>query len=304
MGEITAISWTDHTFSPFWGCTRVSPACGLPVPGHEDEEHGTCYAETLSNRWGFKIWGQDVGRRTFGEKHWAEPLKWNRAAEKAGKPALVFCGSMCDVMEDRRDLDQERAKLWPLIIRTPWLRWMLTTKRPQNFKRLLPGHWCEFPPDNVWAIVTVETNDYLWRIDYILEIPFAVHAVSCEPLLGEVRLPDAFLARGKRAWVIGGAESGTGARPTNPDWPRSLMAQSVDARVPFHWKQNGEWIEFGQSGLVEFPPKCRTVEVQQTSVPEQCPTITMCRVGKKAAGHLLDGREWLQFPDGYGEKPR
>ena len=95
MGSNSEISWTDHTFNPFWGCTKVSPACDR------------CYAETFSKRVGysetgskFPIWGKDAKRRFFGAEHWEEPLKWNGAAEKEGVRKRVFCGSMCDVMEE------------------------------------------------------------------------------------------------------------------------------------------------------------------------------------------------------------
>src|SRR5579883_1236835 len=103
MGEHSKIEWTTHTFNIVWGCTKVSPAC----------DH--CYAETFAKRVGFRIWGKDAERRTFGDEHWAQPLKWNRRAEQRGVRERVFCGSMCDVMEDRRDLDPWREKLYGII---------------------------------------------------------------------------------------------------------------------------------------------------------------------------------------------
>ena len=99
MGETTAIGWTDHTFNPWWGCERVSPGC----------QH--CYAERFAKRTGNDVWGRTAPRRFFGPKHWAEPERWNAAALRDGLPAFVFCASMADVFEDRRDLDGE--------IRTP-----------------------------------------------------------------------------------------------------------------------------------------------------------------------------------------
>src|ERR1700690_1736737 len=103
MGEHSDIEWTTHTFNPWWGCARVSPAC----------EH--CYAETLSNRFAKNIWGIHADRRFFGAARWGEPSKWNRKAAKAGERHRVFCGSMCDIFEDRRDLDVHRGRLWKLI---------------------------------------------------------------------------------------------------------------------------------------------------------------------------------------------
>src|SRR5262245_42917072 len=115
MGHQSSIEWTDHTFNPWWGCTKVSPGCTY------------CYAETLSTRYGHTIWGPRAERRLFGDKHWQEPLKWNNTAEQIGKPARVFCASMADVFEDNHTLDLERERLWLLIGETPWLHWQLLT---------------------------------------------------------------------------------------------------------------------------------------------------------------------------------
>ena len=93
MGKDSKIAWTDHTFNCWWGCVPVSPGCA------------NCYAATLAKRTGNDCFGKDAKRRTFGPKHWTDPIVWNRAAEAAGKRASVFCGSMCDVFEDRNDLE-------------------------------------------------------------------------------------------------------------------------------------------------------------------------------------------------------
>ena len=85
MGENSAIGWTDHTFNPWWGCSRVSAACQ------------NCYAETFAKRTGHNVWGNKNGRRELSDSHWRQPLKWNNAAAKAGQPAFVFCASMADV---------------------------------------------------------------------------------------------------------------------------------------------------------------------------------------------------------------
>ena len=92
MGQDTAIAWTDHTFNPWWGCERVSPGC----------QH--CYAETFAKRTGNAVWGKNADRRFFGDKHWNEPRKWDRAAAEAGRPALVFCpGPSHPTGEERTD---------------------------------------------------------------------------------------------------------------------------------------------------------------------------------------------------------
>lgn len=145
MSEHSSIEWTDHTFNPWWGCARVSPAC----------EH--CYAETFSKRLGQKIWGVRAERRFFGDPHWREPLKWDRRAAKIGERHRVFCGSMCDIFEDRRDLDVHRERLWRLMAETPNLDWLLLTKRPENVALMAP--WREPWPFNVWLGTTVEDQN-------------------------------------------------------------------------------------------------------------------------------------------------
>lgn len=138
MGEQTEISWTDHSFNPWWGCTRVSPGC----------QH--CYAEAFSKRTGNDVWGKDNDRRFFGDKHWAEPIRWNARAEITARRERVFCASMADVFEDRRDLDAPRQRLWELIVATPMLDWHAPFDWPSVLhplmRRVLPRHafvsWC------------------------------------------------------------------------------------------------------------------------------------------------------------------
>lgn len=198
MGEKTGIAWTDATFNPWWGCAVVSPGC----------EH--CYAETWSTRMGHDLWGPKGARRMFGDKHWAEPERWNRAAAKAGERRRVFCGSMCDWAEDRPDLVEPRARLFALIERTPWLDWLLLTKRIDSAARLLPWAPREIPADrprpatwagwglpwaNVWVGTTVEDGRRAReRIPVLEGIPAAVRFLSMEPLLEEVDL-DPYLWR-------------------------------------------------------------------------------------------------------------
>lgn len=109
MGKNSKIEWTHHTWNPWWGCVKVSQGC----------EH--CYAETFAKRTGHSIWGpaKTTQRRTFGDKHWAEPLKWDADAAKAGERHRVFCASMADVFEDHPQLHAERPRLWSLIAQTP-----------------------------------------------------------------------------------------------------------------------------------------------------------------------------------------
>jgi protein gp37 len=234
MGSNSSIEWTHHTFNTHWGCTKVSPACD------------NCYAEAFSKRVGFSdtgskfpIWGKDAERRFFGDKHWAEPLKWNRAAEKAGERKRVFCGSMCDVMEDREDLFAPRRRLYNLIEATPHLDWLLLTKRPQNFRRFLPNEWLADPRPNVWGMTTVEGSSYRWRASALAETPFVVRGLSCEPLLEDINLRQ-LLYTGLIHVVIAGAESGHGARRMDLNWVRSLRNQCGAAGAAFFFKQDAD----------------------------------------------------------------
>lgn len=109
MAKDSGIEWTHHTFNPWWGCVKLSPAC----------RH--CYAESWARRVGMDLWGGDAPRRFFSENHWREPLRWNLEAERLNVRARVFCASMADVFEPRIDLDPWRKKLWHLIEKTPHL---------------------------------------------------------------------------------------------------------------------------------------------------------------------------------------
>jgi protein gp37 len=223
MGADTKIQWTHHTFNPWWGCTEVSPAC----------DH--CYAKAFAHRLGMGLWGKGANRRFFGDKHWNEPLKWNRVALKAGERHRVFCASMADVFEDRDDLKPHRERLWNLIENTPSLDWLLLTKRPSNIARFT-GHGFG-PPMNVWFGTTVEDRrNGIPRIDVLRKLPYQrIRFLSIEPLiedLGDVDL------RGID-WVILGGESGHGARPFEAAWVRKLIIQARSAGAAPFVKQFG-----------------------------------------------------------------
>ena len=145
MGKNSRIEWTDHTFNPWWGCTKVSEACK------------NCYAEAWSKRVGQKVWGPKAERRFFGDRHWLEPVKWNADALAAKTRRRVFCASMADVFEERDSLNVWRSKLWELIEATPQLDWLLLTKRPEFVAGLT--RWGDSWPRNVWLGTTVENQD-------------------------------------------------------------------------------------------------------------------------------------------------
>lgn len=178
MGRHTTIEWTDRTFNPWQGCRRVSPGC----------EH--CYAEARDVRFdGGKHWGPRGERRVTSAANWRQPIQWNREAKAIGVRDRVFCASLADVFEDRRDLDEPRALLWGVILATPHLDWLLLTKRPQNVRGMVPSAWRDAWPRNVWIGTTVEDQKRAdERIPVLLTIPAPVRFLSMEPLLERVDL--------------------------------------------------------------------------------------------------------------------
>lgn len=346
MAENSKIEWTHHTFNPWMGCTKVSPACK------------NCYAEReFDHHYGKVSWGPNGTRVLTSEAYWKKPLKWNREAESSGIRARVFCASLADVFEDwdgpilnskgerlwidtasaawlfaskedseRSELARQkgvaagtmndvRKRLFALIDATPNLDWLLLTKRPENIEKMWPA--IGFPESgvtgtlgrhlhlaNVWLGTSVENQEYAdKRIPELLKCRdlSPVLFLSCEPLLGPVDLqniqvaaeggglgPDQLsddlydalegeVCSGETGcvtregqptvdWVIAGGESGPEARPTDPEWVRSLRDQCQAAGVPFLFKQWGECDENSQ------------------------------RVGKSRAGRMLDGVLHDEFP--------
>lgn len=182
MGDETKIQWTDHTFNPWLGCEKVSAGC----------KH--CYAENdtpvrVHRGKGLELWGGDAARVVTGADNWKKPARWNREAQAEGRRHRVFCASLADVFEDRRDLDAPRARLFALIEQTPWLDWQLVTKRPEDMVRFAPASWAKAWPLNVWAGTTVEDQPAAdKRIPHLRRVPAVVRFLSMEPLLGAVDL--------------------------------------------------------------------------------------------------------------------
>jgi protein gp37 len=223
MGKNSGISWTDHTFNPWWGCVKVSAGC----------EH--CYAETQANRFAPNLWGPGSDRRMFSNAHWNEPYIWNKEA-KLGGPAKVFSGSMCDVFERHPALIETRVRLFRMMELTPYLRWLLLTKRPENIREMVPIHWLtEGFPSTVWIGTTVEKQEYISRLGYFNGL-MAHKFVSVEPMIGPVKILPFFH---QIDWVIVGGESGKHCRPMNIDWALSLKEECHIGKVPFFFKQIG-----------------------------------------------------------------
>lgn len=276
MAQNSSIEWTDHTFNPWWGCTKVSPAC----------RH--CYAETWSKRVGQKVWGPRAPRRLFGKEHWLAPIRWDAEAARSRKRRRVFCASMADVFEGRAELAVEREKLWELIEMTPNLDWLLLTKRPHNILRFAP--WADWPA-NVWVGTTVENQHWAEeRLPHLLAIPARRRFLSSEPLLGPIDLRPWISSLPKKLypidWVIAGGESGAHARPMLPSWARDLRDQCDAADIPFHFKQWGHWA-----------PASRSSELVEEFWDEvEGKMIRMEPRGKKSAGRFLDGKTWNEIP--------
>lgn len=287
MSTSTRIEWTDHTFNPWWGCSRVSPACRF------------CYADGVATRWGHELWRRKGPRRMLSESSWRNPLKWNRAAESAGQPAKVFCASMADVFEIHplaeinAQLDVARARLWSLTEQTPWLIWQLLTKRPENVATLTP--WEKEWPANLWLGTSVEDNRRATeRLPILLDTKAQTRFLSCEPLLEDLDLSPWLTTSTRRRpeWVIAGGESGSQARPMHPDWAHSLRDQCQDADIPFFFKQWGAWVPAGQ-GIGQFRPPERLIGPPMDEMGHR---QIVRRVGKGQAGRELDGQTWDEFP--------
>lgn len=326
MSDKTGIEWADHSFNPWWGCSRVSPACRF------------CYADRDAQRYGRQLWRRHGERWMLSEKNWARPLKWDRDAAKAGVPAKVFCASMADVFEDHPDVAEPRERLWSLIEDTPSLIWQLLTKRPENIARMVPwGKDGREWPANVWMGTSVESQPWAQRrIPVLIESARAARVLflSCEPMVGPVDLsqwllpeapgcncgvgPSGYYGMHERHcglepplidWIVCGGESGPKARPMHPGWARSLRDQCAMAGVPYFFKQFGEW---GPRPGGDWPlgdawrnPKrhCWVNPADGRAKPfgeftgtDDLEWARMFRVGKKAAGRALDGREWSEFP--------
>lgn len=284
MGKTTEIAWCDSTFNPWLGCSRISPGC----------QH--CYAETLMDtRWGRVQWGPTGTRSVTGAAYWKKPRAWNTEVKRTGVRRKVFCGSLCDWLEDRHDTNAWRISLLELIELTPNLDWLMLTKRPENAVRLIQqaaGRSVESFFDrnpHVWFGVSVEDQRRAdERIPHLLSIPASVRFLSMEPLLGPVDLSgrtvnsvwiDQEFAKADHLlseivddegwpihWVILGGESGPGARPMDPDWARSIRDQCKAAGVPFFMKQMGG-VRNKRGALALLPEDLRIRQLPRIGVP-------------------------------------
>ncbi|WP_082552384.1 DUF5131 family protein [Methylobacterium sp. Leaf456] len=299
MAETTKIEWADRMWSPWIGCTKVSPACD------------GCYAEHLMDtRMGRVQWGPHGERSRTSKSYWRQPLAWNREAQAAGRTISVF-PSLCDPFDNRPD-PGIRREWFDLMRDTPSLLWLLLSKRPQNAVEMAEA--AGGLPANAALGTTCEDQEranrnvpHLKRARRYLDPRFIF--LSVEPMLGPICLWEADAIRwlpggtyddgGQPGydepspdhlecvdWVITGGETSQGAhaaRPTNPAWFRTIRDQCAKAEIPYLHKQNGEWVSVSE---VEGPGEIHTFADGRN----------VRRVGKRKAGRTLDGVTHDGFP--------
>ncbi len=306
MAENTKIEWADATVNHWAGCTKVSPACD------------NCYAERMAGRLWNVQWGAGAARRQFiSARDMLEAL--DRKAQRIGKKLRVFHNSLSD-MFDNEVPDGWRMDAFKIMADTPNLQHLVLTKRIGNVRHYTQHDGLAFDlmgDGSVWLGVTVVNQEEADRdIPKLMAVPAAKRFLSMEPLLGPVDLnyvrqriqaQRSQLARAINGetwldWVIVGAESGHGARPIHPDWARSIRDQCAAAGVPFLFKQWGEWRQMTHADLKTLPASTpmgavkRSGEFLRPFCENDAPFARMVRVGKKAAGRLLDGRTHDGFP--------
>lgn len=290
----TSIEWTDENWNFLRGCSRKSPGCA------------NCYAESIARRFcgpGLQYegligkHGQYNGKIMQVPEKLQEPLSWK-------KPRKVFVCSTSDLFHENVPFDYiDRA--FAVMSTCPQHTFQILTKRPERMREYMLNHEVcvrdcvkydlevaeamQRPLPNVWLGVSIEdqaTADE--RIPLLLQTPAAVRWVSAEPLLGPVNMTWVDRSDGMMVekfpcidWVVAGGESGAKARPTHPEWVRSIRDQCVAAGVPFLFKQ---WGKFAPNWLNDDNGN----KIQETE--------WMDPVGKKKSGRMLDGVVWDQYP--------
>lgn len=318
---MSKIEWTEETWNPVTGCTRVSEGCR------------NCYIERtppmrMTHR---RFDSPDIGATTGVQLHperLGKPLEWR-------KPRRVFVNSMSDLFHDDVP-DEYIAKVFGIMGHAERHTFQLLTKRTARMRALLNSERFRelvftqvsvelpdimgdgWPLPNVWIGTSVESQKWAdIRISQLIDTPAAVRWISAEPLLGPVNLAkwlpgecncvsqpfggllDAVHWRGCPAlkarwldWVVVGGETGPGARSMDPVWARTMRDQCTGAGVPFFFKQWGDYVTADQ-----MPPDTfRDVDALHNLSTYRAET--QWHVGKKHAGRQLDGREWNEYPAG------
>jgi len=315
VSDHSKIEWTDASWNPVTGCTKVSDGC----------KH--CYAERdwarlAAPRAKPNIYtGRDFTDVRCHPEKLDIPLHWT-------KPRRIFVNSMSDLFHEDVP-DDFIADIFFRMSLAPRHTFQVLTKRPQRMLDWTTQHGLNairygeakeaqeqernapWPLPNVWLIVSCEdqaTADE--RIPLLVQTPAAIKGVSAEPLLGPISFEGLFAnpcdardgtnALEELDWVIAGGESGPRARPSHPDWFRSLRDQCQAAGVPFFFKQWGEWAPFtyideNRKALLRIGYS-KHEEERECVVGKHSAAINMRRLGKKAAGRTLDGRTWDEYP--------
>jgi protein gp37 len=334
VSERSSIEWTDSTFNPWIGCTKISPGCD------------NCYAERdMDKRRHVAQWGAGNPRKRTSPTYWKQPERWNargfwqceacgwrgenppdegcpscnRLGTLAPTRRRVFCASLADFFDNEVD-PAWRVDLFELIAKTPHLDWLLLTKRIGNAQAMIEQvmrsrPWnAKWPWPNVGIGATIVNQPEALRdIPKLLAVNAAWRFLSLEPLLGAVCpwADEIHAIVGDDApgidWVIAGGESGPHARPVHPDWLRCIRDVCKSARVPFLFKQWGEYlpgeIEHDGTRNVWQPEEEHLSEAGRRAIESRdrlhvvhAHGIDFARLGKKAAGRKLDGREHSEFP--------
>ena len=300
----TKIEWADEVWNPVTGCTPISEGCQ------------NCYAWRMANRLRGRCGypADDPFRVTLHPERLGEPLRWK-------EPRRVFVCSMGDLFHE--DVPRwMRFEVMDIILQAKQHTFLILTKRPANMKEFFEWYYSKAGRTietikNLWLGVTAENQQRAdERIPILLQIPAAVRFVSVEPMLGPVDLslsdgvdlsmsvgtglkPGKSYLINSLDWVICGGETGPNARSMHPDWVRSLRDQCVEAGVPFFFKQWGEWLpddQVKESLIVKMGHPGAPKWAINKLVCNLSPGLHAFKVGKKAAGRLLDGREWNEYP--------
>ena len=291
MGANSKIEWTDDTDNPIvvedggWYCTKVSEGCK------------NCYAESLNHNGYYGGNGLDYKHLISGPPKLHLKREMLAGWAKKTKPKKRFVSSMTDILGEFVP-DEWVFEIWDAQLAAPLQTFLDLTKRAERLYQLAT-RWLEMRglssmPPNIWPMVSAENQERAnERIPWLYKIPAYVRGLSVEPLLGPV---DLGFSLGYIDWVIVGGESGPGARPMHPEWARSLRNQCQAAGVAFFFKQWGQWYPLSQredTGVNRLIGSYAGYSKNRWAVVDG---HQFENVGKVAAGRLLDGQEWSQFP--------
>ena len=325
MADNSKIEWCEATWNVITGCSIASHGCArcyaMKLAGGRMKHHWSRKGLTDDSKAG-PVWN---GKLRFNEAWLDQPLRWKR-------PRVIFVCAHSDLFHEDMP-DEWIAQVWQVMCQAPQHTYQVLTKRPANMRRWLAEHQEGHPPEpHIWLGVSAEDQRRAdERVPILLETPAAVRFLSAEPLVGRISLVNMVpLADRKRRynalfgevetlhdndhdvspcarldWVIAGGESGQGARPMHPAWACLLRDQCRVHKVPFHFKQWGEWFpgvldDMGEGKMYALPD----VEHDHSACDWQGGPWTyrnvdgegMLRVGKRRAGRRLADRTWDGMP--------